>query len=111
MLKNIRRLRDERGVSQQKLADEIGMSQQSINGYENQSVEPDIYTLKKIADYFDTSVDYIIGHTHIRQKIEQTDGYALNGREAALVEGYRALPPSSRKVIDDLIADMQKNKS
>jgi transcriptional regulator with XRE-family HTH domain len=109
MLRNIRRLRDERAISQQKLADAIGMSQQSINSYENHNVEPDIMTLTRIADYFETSVDYVVAHTDIRRKIEEVGEYALNAREAALVDGYRALPASSRRVIDALIADMLKN--
>lgn len=108
MLKNLRILRDERGISQQKLADEIGVSQPSINKYENHDIEPDITTLIKIADFFETSVDYIVEHTNIRRKIEKVDEYALNKQESRHMDGYRALPDSSRKVIDDLIADMLK---
>jgi len=110
MLKNLKLLRAERSISQQKLADEIDMSQSSVNGYENHDNEPDIQTLIRIADYFETSVDYIVGHTHIRRKIEEVSEYALNENESALVDGYRSIPASSRKVIDDLIADMLKTK-
>lgn len=106
MLKNLKALRDERGISQQKLADAIGMSQSSINDYENRGVEPDITTLTRMADFFETTVDYIIGHTHIRRMIMDGDEYKLTERESAVVDGYRNLPESSRKVIDDLIADM-----
>lgn len=42
MVKNLRKLRTSSGISQQQLADIIGTSQQSINKYENHSVEPDI---------------------------------------------------------------------
>lgn len=48
----------------------MSLSQQSINKYENHGVEPDIDTLIKLADYFNTSVDYLIGHTNINHKIE-----------------------------------------
>ena len=61
MLKNLKMLRNQKGVSQQKLAETIGVSQQSINKYENHNVEPDIYTLISIADYFDVSIDYLVG--------------------------------------------------
>lgn len=106
--KNLKALRDERGISQQKLADAIGMSQSSINDYENRGVEPDITTLLRMADFFETSVDYIVGHTHIRRMIDDVSEYALNDRESALVDRYRQLPASSRKVLDDLITDMLK---
>ena len=70
MLKNLKKLREEKGISQKQLADVVSVSQQSINKYENHNIEPDIDTLIKMADYFETSVDYIIGHSKIRRKIE-----------------------------------------
>ena len=66
MLINLKKLRQETGVSQKQLADNIGVSQQSINKYENHNIEPDIETLIRIADFFDTSVDYLVGHNNIR---------------------------------------------
>jgi len=108
LLKNIKVLRDERGVSQQKLADAIGMTQSSINDYENRSIEPDITTLIRIADFFDTSVDYIVGHTDIRRKIEEVSEYALNERESALIDSYRTIQDSERKVLEDMVSVMLK---
>ena len=45
MLPNLKLLRKEYGISQQVLADMMGVSQQSINQYENHSIEPDIALL------------------------------------------------------------------
>ena len=85
MLKNLKKLRENAGISQKQLADSIGISQQSINKYENHKIEPDIDTMVKIADYFETSVDYLIGHSTIRRKIESTKEYALNADECSLI--------------------------
>ena len=57
MIKNLKKLRTEKGVSQQQLASVIGISQQSVNKYENHNIEPDIFTLCALADYFDPSID------------------------------------------------------
>ena len=107
MLINLRRLRKETGISQQKLADAIDMSQQSINQYENHNVEPDIMTLSKMADYFETSIDYIVGRTDIRDHIEKTMAYNLNEEEARMMNNYRTLTPKERacvaQVIDTLL--------
>jgi len=107
MLPNLKLLRKESGISQQKLADSIGMSQQSINQYENHDTEPDIMTLCKLADYFETSVDYLIGHTDIRNHIEPTSAYHLNVDVGAIIDRYRALTPKERacvaQVIDTLL--------
>lgn len=91
MIKNLKSLRIERGLTQQQLADLVMTSQQSINKYENHNVEPDITMLIKLADCFNTSVDYLIGHTDIRNKIEQTEAYSLNAEEMLLINGFRAL--------------------
>ena len=45
MLPNLKTLRQEKGVSQQRLADAIGVSQPSINKYENHNIEPEIEIL------------------------------------------------------------------
>jgi len=107
MLPNLRLLRKEKSISQQKLADAIGMSQQSINQYENHDTEPDILTLCKLADYFETTVDYLIGHTDIRNHIEPTSAYHLNADEGGVIDRYRALTPKERacvaQVIDTLL--------
>ena len=107
MLPNLKLLRLRKGISQQKLADALGLSQQSINHYENHKIEPDIETLIKIADYFETSVDYVIGHTNITRRIENTSAYHLNADEGDVITKYRALTPKERacvaQVIDTLL--------
>lgn len=92
----IRLLREKREISQQCLADEIGCTQPTIHKYENGTNEPDIQTLKHLADYFETSVDYLIGYTNIPHKIEPVQPYELNETEASLMEVYRALPPRAK---------------
>lgn len=63
MVKNLKLIRNSRGISQQTLANAIGTTQQSVNMYENHKIEPDISTLIALADYFDVTVDYLIGRT------------------------------------------------
>ena len=111
MLKNLRKLREEKRVTQKQRADVISVSQQSINKYENHNIEPDIDTLIKMADYFETSVDYIVGHSKIRRKIEIVNSYDLNAEEAKLVEDYRKLSNKQRfsiALILENYTDIQK---
>ncbi|MBE7012304.1 MAG: helix-turn-helix transcriptional regulator [Ruminococcaceae bacterium] len=99
MLKNIKKLRIDKGLSQQQLADIIGVSQQSINKYENHNVEPNIETLSLLADYFETSVDFIIGRTEINRKIQEVEIYALNEEEKKVIDSFRQLDKSDREII------------
>ena len=57
--KRLRVLRESVGLSQAKLAQEIGSNQSSINRYENGQAAPTVELLRKYADYFDVSMDYI----------------------------------------------------
>ena len=59
MLPNLKLLRKEYGISQQRLAEAIGVSQPSINTYENHNIEPGISVLMRMADYFNTSIDFL----------------------------------------------------
>ena len=99
MVKNLRKLRLEKGVSQMQLANAVWVTQQSINKYENHNIEPDIATLIKLADYFSTSVDYLIGHTEIPHVIEPIEKYDLNREESELIENYRKLSDKQKAAV------------
>ncbi len=59
----IRQLRKERHITQIKMAMDLNMSQNTISRYESGGREPGIAELIAIADYFNVSVDYLIGRT------------------------------------------------
>ena len=84
MLERLKLLREREGISQKALADRIGVSQQSVNKYENHNVEPDLETLIRMADFFGTSVDWLIGRTGG----EAPDGHAVRSRQKEV--GFRA---------------------
>lgn len=96
MVKNLKKLRTQAGISQQQLADVIGVSQQSINKYENHNIEPDIHTIIALADYFGISVDYLIGHTDSLEYVAQFD---LNKQETALITDFRNLSKRQKESI------------
>lgn len=103
MLENLRKLRGSASVSQKQLAEAVGVSQQSINKYENHNIEPDIETMIRIAKYFNTSVDYLIGYSTIPHKAERLLTYELNDEECDLVNRFRKLSKQQRQCILTLI--------
>lgn len=56
-------LRQKRGLSQLKLATELNMSQNTISRYETEERQAGYKELIAIADYFDVSIDYLLGRT------------------------------------------------
>lgn len=56
-------LRKERKVTQKQLAETIGMSEQGYQNYEYNKREPAYQKLIAIAEYFNVSIDYLVGRT------------------------------------------------
>ncbi|MBO5315356.1 MAG: helix-turn-helix transcriptional regulator [Clostridia bacterium] len=59
----LKELRKTRKISQLRLALDLNMNQNSISRYENEEREADYATLIKFADYFNVSLDYLLGRT------------------------------------------------
>ncbi len=97
MVKNLKSLRQQKGISQQTLAEAIGTSQQSINRYENHNIEPDIHTLIALANYFETTVDYLIGRTDAQGNTMRLLDSDL------LVSKYRNLDDKEKLCVNTLI--------
>ncbi len=57
----LKELRKQRKISQLKLALDLNMNQNTISRYENHEREADYETLIILADYFNVTVDYLLG--------------------------------------------------
>lgn len=60
----LKELRENKGITQLKLAVDLNMNQNNISRYENGTREADYETLIKLADYFDVSIDYLLERTN-----------------------------------------------
>ena len=99
MIKNLKLLRSKKGISQQSLANILGISQQSINKYENHNVEPDISILVAMAEYFDTTIDYLVGKNDNPDLLEGN----FSENEKKLIAKYRKLNDAEKLCVDTLI--------
>lgn len=59
----IKQLRKAKKISQLKMALDLNTSQNTISRYETGEREPGISELIQIADYFNVSIDYLVGRT------------------------------------------------
>ena len=106
-MKHLKQLRESRGLSQQKLANYFHLSQQSIYKYENGLAEPDMDMLKQFAEFFDTSVDYLVEYTddvsaHVSAEPSRNH---LTSTENRLLTYYRMLSPRLREIVFDLVKE------
>lgn len=58
--KNIKRLRNAKGLSQEQLAAELHISRQAVSHWENDRTQPDIDMLEKLSEVFDAPIEEII---------------------------------------------------
>ena len=93
----IRELRESAGYkSQQSFADAFGIAQSTVGGWEAGKREPNYETTSRLADFFDVSVDYLLGRTD--QKSMSTAG---------TVSSLSSTPPSkSHLTADDLLLEI-----
>lgn len=56
-------LKKEKQVLQKDIADNLSISLRSYQDYEKGNAEPKMKYLIEIADYFDVSLDYLVGRT------------------------------------------------
>ena len=56
-----------------------------------------------MADYFSTSIDYLVGYTAISHKIEPVTDSMLNESESAVLDKYRMLPTHKKEIINIII--------
>ncbi len=64
--KNLRKLRLEKGLTQEQLAEEFGVSAQAVSRWENGGACPDVTLLPALAIFYETSIDALMGMDEIR---------------------------------------------
>ncbi|WP_052263141.1 helix-turn-helix domain-containing protein [Clostridium tyrobutyricum] len=62
----LKELRESKNLKQSELANELGIGRTTLSHYELNNRQPDFNTLEKIANYFDVSIDYLVGRTDLK---------------------------------------------
>lgn len=63
----LKELRKGKNLTGEELGNLLNVTKVAISNWENGNRTPDTEMLKKIADFFDVSVDYLIGRTDIKR--------------------------------------------
>lgn len=73
MILRLRDLREDSDKKQSQMAEFLGCTQQAYSRYENQKAQMSYEILCRLADYFGTSVDYLLGRTDGKRPILPAD--------------------------------------
>jgi len=107
----IQTLRKQLGLTQSQLADKIQVSHTQMARYEIKGVQPPANVLEKLADVFDTSIDYLV-RGNKSEKVESTL------KDAELIKEFKKLDElpeeekkSILKVVSSLIRDYKAKQA
>lgn len=81
--KRIKQLRKTSDMKQSEMAKLFHVSQQTVGAWETGRSTPGGDMLKRLADYFNVSIDYLLGRTDIKQPAESDTPSTSDLREAA----------------------------
>ena len=103
-MNRLKELRESKGLNMREAARLIGMPYTTYVNYEKGAREPNSETLVQLADFFETSIDYMLCKTNLNQYAPAqsvTPAHArwlpvLSGDELELVEKYRKLTEFNR---------------
>lgn len=84
-MQRLRELRHNLNKKQKEIAQELNLSVQVYCNYENGLREPSFDTLTKLADYFDVSVDYLLGRTEIPNAYENIVNTHIKNKSADFI--------------------------
>lgn len=88
--KRLKNLRTKKGVTQSEMGDLLGISRQGYAKYENEKSEPDHETIKRLANYFDVTTDYLLGKSNqprLTEKDETDIAKRMEKMRKDLMEG------------------------
>lgn len=111
MESRIKILREKRGIIQEILAAELGITQQMLSKYEKDVTIIKVDILKKLAEYFNVTTDYLLGVSDVKQDLtgqirinETLDEYY------DMIEVYKRLDKYDQELVWSLLQIVRKNE-
>ena len=95
LAENIRMFRKQKKMTQEKLAEALGVTVGAVYKWESGLSQPELGMLVEIADFFDVSVDVLIGYrmkdNRLDAMLERINAYCQTMDPAALIEAEKVL--------------------
>lgn len=107
----IKSLRESENIQQNEFAKKIGVSNVVLSRYESGERKPDYDTLVTIADYFNVTIDYLLGRSNTPNMSEQEEFQSF-ANDPELERWYKELPNSEEdlQALKQMWEIIKKNK-
>ena len=94
--KNLRKLREEKGLSLRQLQDEVGISHNTLGAYERDAVQPTIESYFKLIEYFEVPFNYLAYGKEV------TEGF-IDSELKTLFKSIEKLKKKDREIVKSYI--------
>lgn len=108
-LENLKIIREERNITQIKLSIDLGVSQELISRYELGYSFPQPNMLIKLSQYFNCSIDYLLGLTDISTPIKYLSNNYNDYKNYEFINKYNQLSDEDKLHIDNYLSFLLSN--
>ena len=109
MESRIKQLRENRGLIQEILASELGITQQMLSKYERDVLCIKVDVLKRIAEYFNVTADYLLGVSEVKRDLQgQMKVNKTLDTYYDLIEIYKGLDEYDQEMVWSIMQTVKK---
>lgn len=109
MESRIKQLRENRGLIQEILASELGITQQMLSKYESDVLCIKVDVLKRIAEYFNVTTDYLLGVSEVKRDLQgQMKVNKTLDTYYDLIEIYKGLDEYDQEMVWSIMQTVKK---
>jgi transcriptional regulator with XRE-family HTH domain len=105
LAKRLKHLRENKNLSQRQLAKLLNVAPSTLAMYEVDKREPDFDTLKKIANFFSVSTDYLLGISDNPSRSTTPKPQSVEEQIMAMLHLYDDLTEEEKKMLAEDMAD------
>ena len=109
---NLKYLRNEKGFTQSQLAEILHYTQSNICEWEKGTVEPKASALITLANYFEVSIEYLLGlEDDFGGSVGQKEAPQFTAEERELLEDYRELSAPGKQLVKTTVKTLLDGSS
>ena len=103
MKNNLKQIRNSKDLLQTKVAMDLNITQETVSSYETGRVFPSSDMLIKLADYYNTSIDYLLCRTKFDIPINDIKPNTISDSDFILLNKINKLSPNYKSKVEGYI--------
>lgn len=102
-MNNLKQIRNSKNLLQTKVAMDLSITQETVSSYETGRVLPSSDMLIRLADYYNTSVDYLLGRTRYDMPIDRIKPNNISDKDFIILNKINHLSNDNKSKIEAYI--------